>query len=363
MAFDLQQPEPVRRIRDMRPLLFADGRLYCSKYNVIYSTTDWGASFQEECRLALTLKYKSVLRVSRFAQRLARANVYRMRTLANGARIYIFRGGVYCQSPGDQHARQTFAVERGSRPVSLATAKSGLTVFGEYWGNSTREAVRMYGTHDGEDWAEVHRFAAGDIRHVHGVTYDRYEDCFWICTGDREDENQLIRATPDFRQLEIVRQGGQCHRFYMVTAMENHLVIATDSPVERNQIRIYDKRTGRFDDVADIENSSFYNCALGADAYVSTNAEPSPLNDESATYLWTGTPGLANWRRIAGYPVDVWFRLERMMPMVPNGLVQFTRVFFPEGDNPGPYLVCQVIAARGESNSMLVFDPSQWAST
>ena len=149
----------------------------------------------------------------------------------------------------------------------------------------------------------------------------------------------------------------------MVTALENHLVTATDSPIDSNQIRIFDKRSGQFTDVADIENASFYNCAEGKDAFVSTNAEPTEMNDESATCLWAGTVGEQNWRRIARYPVDGWYRLARLVPILPNGLFQYTRVFFPEGENPGPYLVCQVIGAPGEANSMMVFDPSAWKST
>ena len=37
---------------------------------------------------------------------------------------------------------------------------------------------------NGENWEPVYRFKAGSIRHIHGITYDKWDDCFWICTGD-----------------------------------------------------------------------------------------------------------------------------------------------------------------------------------
>jgi len=360
---NVQQPQPLRRIPNMRPLFFSEGQLYCARYDRILSTIDWGESFHEVCQLAIKVKYQPIFRFSNLAQRVARASVYRMQILPNGTRVYIFRGGLYCQLLGETIAKRTFVIKRGSRPVSLATAKDGMTVFGEYWDNAKRAPILIYGSQDGETWNEMYRFAAGEIRHVHGVTYDRYENCFWICTGDYDDESRLIRASTDFSQVDIVQRGGQYHRFYMTTALENHLVTATDSPIDANKIRVFDKRSGEFTDVADIENASFYNCVVGKNAFVSTNAEPTQVNDESATCIWTGTPGEQNWRRFARYPVDCLYRLARRVPKVPNGLFQYSRVFFPEGHNPGPNLVCQVIGVRGEPSSMLVFDPSTWKAS
>ena len=65
------------------------------------------------------------------------------------------------------------------------------------------------------------------------------------------------------------------------------------------------------------------------------------------------------WRRVLSFPVDRYTRLARL-PGLPEGLFQYPRVFFPEGDNPGDVLVCQAIGVRGVGNATLCYDLSGW---
>jgi hypothetical protein len=349
-----------KTMRGIKPLLYHDGWLHCSKFDKILKTKDYGETFEQVGQLDLQLSHSGVIRMSSLAQRLLRAQVYRMRVLPNGNKVYIFKGGIYTQRAGEPKAYLCHSIERGSRPISLANRGDDLIVFGEYWSNNEREPVHIYGSYDGGvTWDVVYSFDARSIRHVHGISYDRFEDCFWICTGDYDDECRLIRASKDFKDLQIVRQGGQGFRFYSITVTEDLLLTATDSPIEPNQICLYHKQSDRFERVASIENSNFYHCVIGRQAFVSTNAEASETHDESASYVWTGSLDEGDWRHLFSFPVDMPYRFSTL-PFVPDGLFQFSRVHFPEGDAPDNVLVCYGTGLAGISDAMVSYRPDAW---
>ncbi|MFY0610417.1 MAG: hypothetical protein JXQ99_02730 [Hyphomicrobiaceae bacterium] len=349
-----------RKINHIKPHIFHDGWLYCSKFDKILRTNDYGASFETVGQLDLQLPHAGIIRMSPLAQRLARAQVYRMRVLPSGNKVYVFRGGIYTQRVGEPTAQLSHAVQRGSRPVSLANRASDLVVFGEYWSNAAREPVHIYGSEDGGlTWKVIYTFEAGAIRHVHGITYDRFDDCFWICTGDYDDECQLIRASRDFTDLQIVKQGGQGFRFFSTIVTEDVLLTATDSATDPNHICLYHKQTGRFERVAEIENTNFYLGLIGRQAFVSTNAEPSEVHDQSASYVWTGSLDEGGWQHLFSFPVDLPYRLSRTR-FVPNGLFQYSNVYFPEGDAPDDVLVCYGFGLSGFSDVMACYRSDQW---
>jgi hypothetical protein len=351
---------PLRVVPHTRPLYFQGTRLYCARFNRVLATEDYGRTFTEVGVLDLEIPARGLVAASWIAQRVVRASIYRMRVLPDGGRVYVFKGGVYRQAPGETTASRTYTVERGSRPVSLAVSDDGFVVFGEYWTNNSREPVRVFGSSDGgASWCEVHRFERGAIRHVHGISFDPWEKKFWISAGDEGDENRLMRASVDFSEIEIVRKGGQQNRFYSTLVLEHHLVTATDTPSEKNHICMVDKRTGELTRVAAIENTSFYNCVVGGAVFVSTNAEPSDVNDVNASHVWLGRPDRGEWRRVGSFPVDFLDRVSRV-PGIPRGLFQIPRMFFPEGDNPGTVLACHALGVGPHSDAMLCFDASAW---
>jgi hypothetical protein len=238
----------------------------------------------------------------------------------------------------------------------------GLVVFGEYFSNPRRDEVHVYGSHDsGRSWEVLYTFPKGAVRHVHGVTYDPYDDCFWVTTGDYADECRLLRASKDFRTVDTVRRHGQENRFCSVCVGRDALVMATDSPLARNYVVVCDKRSGRMERRQAIENSSFYHCVVGGRIYLSTTAEPSPVNDSRASHVWSGRLGGDGWERRLSFPVDLYARLSRL-PLLKPGLFQYPRVFFPDGENPGNVLVCYGIGLKEWDNTLLCYDTAAWES-
>jgi hypothetical protein len=350
----------MRVVRNMRPLCFHEGILYCSRFADIFATADYGESFTRVGSLDLRSPAKALVSSFPLLQRLLRASIYRMRVLPNGNMIFIFKGGIYTLKAGETTAQRTFPIERGVRPVSLAASTGGFVVFGEYWSNADRQEVKIYGSCDfGESWQPIYTFGPKSIRHVHGISYDRWDDCFWICTGDYGDECRLLRASRDFQQVDVVSSHGQLNRFYSMYVGPSYLLMGTDTPLEQNYVMEFDKRSCQIVRRQPLENSSFYHCEVNGLVFVSTTAEPSPVNDVNFSHIWAGRPQEEPWTRVLSFAVDFWTRCARF-PGIRKGLSQIPRVFFPEGPNPSTILACHCTGLRDYDNAMLCFDTSPW---
>lgn len=340
-----------------RALLFHDGLLYLSRGSRVYTSPDLGQTLQLNCELHLPSAGLSLAGATRLGRRLARASVHRVTVLPDGTRLLIYRGGIYRAGPGSAVAERTHTVDRGSRPISLAHSPSGLVYFGEYRGNPDREEVFIYGSADtGLTWEPVYTFAAGAVRHVHSLVWDRWASCFWITTGDEPGECRVLRASDDFSQVSETVRGDQEARFYRLLPTEQALLTATDTPYAPNAITIIDRKAGTLRRVQDVENSCFGVCQVGSHYFVATTAEPGGGNDCRHSHVWTSTGDLLDWHHCATFSVDWIARLCLMSPKL-YGLMQFPRVEFPEGDNPsGRYLVAYCTGMAGLDDSTVVYD-------
>ena len=350
-----QLQNPVRQVPNTKPLLFSGRRLFCSRGSRIVATSDDGRTFETVCTLQIPNSYR-LASVSTLARRVTRTDSFRMREVTDGNHAYVFRGGIYIQNSGSDVAVCTMRIPRGSRPVSLETNSRGNVVFGEYFANQTRKEVHIYGSTDGGmNWNIVYTFEPGAIRHVHGISYDRWDDCYWICTGDYHNENRLIRASCDFTDVRTLRQGGQRNRFFALQVFENKIVAATDTPFESNYVFVIDKQTGEARQAIEVENSCFYTCVVGSRVFISTNAERSRVNDHNNSHIWMGHNSFMNWDRIISRPVDVVDKIGRL-PGLRNGFFQHPHYAFPQGTNPGHHLVCYGLGLQGQHDALMFYD-------
>ena len=351
---------PDKIIKDIKPLYFHNSILYCSNYDKIIISNDFGESFKQIGRLRNDNKLKYVIKHSSLLQRIMRASVYRMRVLSNGNLILTFRKGVYCLKPDHEIAELTFRIKSGSRPTSLSHKPNGLIVFGDYWDNPCRGNMFIHGSIDnGENWEPVYRFKAGSIRHIHGITYDKWDDCFWICTGDHGKECKLLKADSNFSNIEVISEGGQINRFYSITVMKNKIIMATDTPLKKNYILSLDKDTKEIKNLQSIENSSFYACQVKNLLFLSTLAEPSTINDTKQCHLWVNDVKDEDWERILSLDIDFIQKLGIFLKIRPKGFFQFPRIFFPEGKNPSNYLFCYGTGVRDYDNKLFRYDLSK----
>ena len=131
----------------------------------------------------------------------------------------------------------THRITRGTRPLHITAIPSGTVFWGEYFDNASRDEVHVYASTDaGATWSVAYTFPKGAIRHVHNIVHDPWGKCLWLLTGDYGDECRIVRASYDFRQIDIVLQGNQQARAVACVPAESGLYFSSDTPLEANYI-------------------------------------------------------------------------------------------------------------------------------
>ena len=348
---------PAYITHGIRPLYFDKGVLYGSKYSKLYRSDDAGRTFTPFAHLQIpTDRFTPLTRYSSLARRVIRSGVYRMRILSNGNMVFIYRKGVYTLGANEIIGQKTYDVRWGSRPVSLAYKPGGLVVFGEYWDNPDRGPIHILGSQDeGMTWQAVYTFGSNQILHIHGIAYDKWDDCFWICTGDDDGECRLLKASADFSDVQIIRKGGQEFRYFSLIVSKEKLIMATDTPIDTNFIFRYDKSSDEMICEQEVENSCFFSGVVNNYNIISTTAEPSSINDIYQCHLWICKDDENQWQKTATYSIDFYQRLSIILP-IHKALFQFPTVFFPEGENTTGYMISYGTGIKNFDDCMFSYD-------
>ena len=273
----------------------------------------------------------------RLSSRLVRDGFHALAVLASGGLVAAVPGAIVTLRPGESQFRLTHAIARGTRPLHVTSVPSGAAFWGEYFDNPAREEVHIYvSTDDGTTWSVAYTFPRHTIRHVHNIVYDRWGDCLWVLTGDYGEECGILRASCDFRQVEVVLRGNQQARAVALVPTEEGLYFSSDTPLETNYIYRLD-RHGKLLRLAPISSSSIYGCRVGTDVFFSTMVEPSAVNTDRHARIYAGG-GAGGWQPLLAWKKDFW----------PMGLFQYGNVFLPDGENSTPYLAVSTAAVVGE---------------
>ena len=136
-------------------------------------------------------------------RRLFRLGFHHLAHSTNGAVIFVNGETWYHNNSEYWHAGPV----RGSRPLNVCAADSKF-FYGEYKNNAERETVSIFElAAPFTSWSKV--LTLSGVRHIHGIFYDKYQDCFWITTGDLDHESKVYRCNKDFSNLHVVLSGSQ----------------------------------------------------------------------------------------------------------------------------------------------------------
>ena len=222
-------------------------------------------------------------------QRLLRALVYNVVSLRDGSffvtygkRVGLLRGGRFAALALDRPCR----VLRGG----AAVGRDGSVYFGEYRTNRERQNVRIYRYPPGTAELEVaHVFHAGEVRHVHGIQHDPYDDSLWCLTGDFGAECRMLRTDDGFRTLQTVGGGDESWRCVSLLFTPTHIYWATDAEFERNKLYRMERIGGRREVLGELDGPTYYSHACGEDLFFGVTAElcPSQAGREAALWRWS----------------------------------------------------------------------------
>jgi len=271
------------------------------------------------------------------SSRLVRDGFHALTVLPSQGMVAAVPGAIITLRPNESEFHITHRITRGTRPLHITAIPSGAVFWGEYFDNAVRDEVHVYASTDaGATWSVAYTFPEGAIRHVHNIVHDPWGKCLWLLTGDYGDECRIVRASYDFRQIDIVVQGNQQARAVACVPAESGLYFSSDTPLEANYI-YHLARQGKLSQLAPISSSSIYGCRVGRDIFFSTMVEPSKRNPDRFVRIFGGRDG-RDWRPLLAWKKDRW----------PMRFFQYGNAFLPDGENSTPYLAVTTIAVESE---------------
>jgi len=251
-------------------------------------------------------------------------------------------GAIITLRPNEGRFQVTHRITRGTRPLHITAIPDGNVFWGEYFDNASRDEVQVYSSTDGGvKWDVAYTFPKGAIRHVHNIVHDPWGDCLWLLTGDYGDECRVVRASYDFRKVDVVLQGNQQARAVACVPAESGLYFSSDTPLEENFIYHLDRqatdRPEKPSQLAPLSSSSIYGCCVGRDVFFSTMVEPSAKNTDRCVRIYNGRNG-QDWRPLLSWQKDRWSMR----------FFQYGNAFLPDGENSTTYLAVATIAVESE---------------
>jgi hypothetical protein len=344
----------IARFKRLRALTWTDEVLYASRRYELLRTKISGeqtpsdnqawepvASFDPPYWRRWTVR-------TNLTSRLLRDGFHALAVLPSQGMVAAVPGAIITRRPNESRFRVTHKITRGTRPLHITAIPGGNIVWGEYFDNPSRDEVHIYASTDqGETWAVAYTFPKSAIRHVHNIVYDSWGDCLWLLTGDYGDECRIVRASYDFRQVDIVLQGKQQARAVACVPTESGIYFSSDTPLETNSIYHLD-RDGKLSQLAPLSSSSIYGCRVGRDVFFSTMVEPSTTNTDRYVRIFGGREG-HDWRPLLAWQKDRW----------PMRFFQYGNALLPDGENTTPYLAVTTVAVESEDMTTSLYTVSR----
>jgi hypothetical protein len=270
------------------------------------------------------------------SSRLFRDGFHALAIHPHGNQIAALPGAIATLQAGEQEFRISHRITRGTRPLHITTTPGGQIFWGEYFDNSARDEVHIYGSDDGgSTWHVAYTFPNRSIRHVHNICYDRWQHCLWMLTGDYGSECRILRASIDFSVVDEVLGGNQQARAVAAIVTASGLFFASDTPLEQNYIYFLNRR-GHVSKLSAIPSSSIYGCQNRDGLFFSTMVEPSEVNETNDVHLVGAVDGGNSWDTISAWRKDKW----------QMRFFQYGNAFLPDGDNQTDLLAVSTIAVQ-----------------
>lgn len=273
----------------------------------------------------------------RLTARLCRDGFGCLAVLSSGHLVAAVPGNILRLPPGDEEFLFSCRVLKGTRPLKIAVTDKDHLFWGEYFDNPRREEVRVYGSEDrGETWRVVHAFPKGTVRHIHNIVFDPWGNCLWVLTGDEGAECRILRASCDWKTVEVVLQGNQQARAVAFIPTPEAFYFASDTPLDSNYVYRMDRRTAAVERLAPISGSSLCGATVGDLLFFSTAVEPSRVNLDRRARLYGSGDG-RDWHALLEWRKDPW----------PMRWFQYGNLLLPSGDNRSGLLALTGIALKG----------------
>ena len=248
----------------------------------------------------------------------------------------------------DGATKYVFKGYRGNKPAhqGVCVTPNGYIFFGEYTLNPKRDHdTCLYRSIDGGKTFEIiHVFKKNEIRHIHFIKWDPYDECLWLGTGDEDSENLVLRSFDYGDTWEKVGGGTQNWRAIGVCFDKNNVIWGTDagSVPDQNYIIQMDRKSKEPEVLSPVEGPC-HGCGSFKDGrvFISTGVEGG--ENEKDDY--------ARLKEIkSGKSVDILKQQKDIWPLI----LQYGVIRFPLGTENTDRVVCTFFGLKGNGEQVYV---------
>ena len=176
--------------------------------------------------------YERVLSKSRILRQALRIGIHHFLPLSNGNYLVMIKKSALVVTP-EGKIISAFTGFRGNKPAhqGICVADNGMVFFAEYLLNNERNnVIRLYRSKDNAiTFNCVKEFECGSIRHIHFVKWDSFNNCLWLGTGDRDEENLLMTSYDYGITWSTIGKGSQDWRAIGLCFREKEVLWGTDA--------------------------------------------------------------------------------------------------------------------------------------
>lgn len=320
--------------------------VYWSRGPLILVSDGLDSPLRHHVRLPRPLP-RRLLATTRLGRRLGRETFYNILPMADGSLFYTYATEIGFISPKGRvtplkgRARAHRVLRGGA-----AVLPDGSIVFGEYFDNAAREAVRLYRARPGErDVHEVNRFDPGEVRHVHSVRWDPVSARAIVCTGDLDSECRILAFDAQFQTSNTLGEGSEDWRTISPQFAPEAIYFGTDAQFTPNRLMRYDRATGALRELAQVNGPVFYSAALPGGWLFATTAELCPSQTSPEAILYYIDSASETVSTVARFDKD---RLS-------TRYFQFGILNLPLSDTPQMRLPISGVALKGLDGKLVMF--------
>lgn len=166
----------------------------------------------------------------------------------------------------------------GHKPAhqGVCLGKNGEICFCEYSLNKNRESeMSLFVSYDNAiSFVKTYTFKKGTVRHIHYIKYDSYADCYWMGTGDSDNESMLLKSY-DLKKWDVVGGNSQKWRSIGIVISEDYLYWGTDAGhvLDDNYFIAFNKKTGVLSNIKKLDSPTHGCFSSSGKIYFSTGIE------------------------------------------------------------------------------------------
>lgn len=291
-----------------------------------------------------------VLSWHRLTRQLLRVGLHHLLPLKNGNILVTAKRKTYIVSP-EGKVLHVFTGYQGNKPghQGVCVDPAGNIFFGEYVLNPHRNMeVRLFRSVDnGASFQVVKTFAPGEIRHIHFIKWDAYEQCLWMGTGDYGENNhecRLYRSDDQGDSWTLIGQGSQDWRAIGLCFTEDFVLWGTDAGSCPDTVHFIclDRKTGKIAVLDDFEGPC-HGCASYKDG---------------RTFFSTGVEGgeneVDNFARLKEFKNGKIFNHWKLKKDIWPLILQYGVMRFPLGTDQCNKVVFTTMGLKGHGETVMI---------